>query len=125
MTGVEPGCTLAQIKENLSYEGDLVVRSYQGTRISSGGVGTGAVFTLLRNGIEVDKVTLLIYGDVTGDGNVNEKDVVQLVEHEFYYQSRTVLKGLFLEAADVNRDGTYTFDDLDSLYKSIYDYRIS
>ena len=122
MTGVEPGSTLAQIKANLRYDGDLVVRSYQGTRVSSGGVGTGATFTLLRDGIQSDQVTLLLYGDLNGDGSVNEKDVSVLMEHEFYHDSRTVLKGLFLEAADSNRDGTYTFEDLDLLYKSIYEY---
>lgn len=125
MTGVEPGSTLAQIKANLHYDGDLVVRNYQGTRVSSGGVGTGATFTLLRNGIQSDQVTLLLYGDLNGDGSVNEKDVSVLMEHEFYHDSRTVLKGLFLEAADSNRDGTYTFEDLNLLYKSIYEYGVS
>lgn len=125
MTGVEPGSTLAQIKANLQYDGDLVVRNYQGTRVASGGVGTGATFTLLQNGIQTDQVTLLFYGDLNGDGNVNEKDVSVLVEHEFYHDSRTVLKGLFLEAADIDRDGTYTFEDLNLLYKSIYEYGIS
>ena len=64
----------------------------------------------------------MLYGDLNGDGSVNEKDVSVLMEHEFYHDSRTVLKGLFLEAADSNRDGTYTFEDLDLLYKSIYEY---
>lgn len=123
MTGPEPGSTLAQVKENLEYQGELVVRNYQGTRISSGVVGTGTVFVLLRNNVEIDRVTLLMYGDLTGDGSINEKDVEILTEHEFYYESRAVLKELFLEAADVNRDGGYTFDDLNLLYKSIYDYR--
>ena len=61
---------------------------------------------------------MLIYGDLNGDGNVNQKDVSVLVEHEFYHESRAVLKGLFLEAADINHDGTYSFEDLDLLYKS-------
>lgn len=122
MTGVEPGSTLTQIKANLQYDGDLVVRNFEGTRVSTGGVGTGTTFTLLRNGVQSDQVTLLIYGDVNGDGNVNQKDVSVLVEHEFYHESRTVLKGMFLEAADFNRDGSYSFEDLDLLYKSIYSF---
>ena len=68
------------------------------------------------------QVALLIYGDLNGDGNVNQKDVSVLVEHEFYHESRAVLKGLFLEAADINHDGTYSFEDLDLLYKSIYSF---
>lgn len=124
MTGVESGSTLTQIKANLQYSGDLVVRNFEGTRVSTGGVGTGTTFTLLQNGVECDQVTLLIYGDLNGDGNVNQKDVSVLVEHEFYHESRTVLKGLFLEAADINRDGTYSFEDLDLLYKSIYSFGV-
>lgn len=125
LTGVEPGSTLAQIKANLQYNGELVVRNFQGTRVSSGGVGTGTTFTLLQNGIQSDQVTLLIYGDLNGDGSVNEKDVSVLVEHEFYHERRTVLKGVFLEAADINRDGDYSFEDLNLLYKSIYEYGVS
>ena len=122
MTGIEPGSTLTQIKANLQYDGELVVRNFEGTRVSTGGVGTGTTFTLLRDGVPCDQVALLIYGDLNGDGNVNQKDVSVLVEHEFYHESRAVLKGLFLEAADINHDGTYSFEDLDLLYKSIYSF---
>ena len=122
MTGIEPGSTLTQIKANLQYDGELVVRNFEGTRVSTGGVGTGTTFTLLRDGVPCDQVALLIYGDLNGDGNVNQKDVSVLVEHEFYHESRAGLKGLFLEAADINHDGTYSFEDLDLLYKSIYSF---
>ena len=73
MSGIEPGSTLTRIKANLQYDGELVVRNFEGTRVSTGGVGTGTTFTLLRDGVPCDQVALLIYGDLNGDGNVNQR----------------------------------------------------
>ena len=67
---------------------------------------------------EVDEIITTIYGDVTGDGKVNTKDITALarfVAHWIGYDETTVN----LPAADVNSDGKVNTKDITALARFV------
>ena len=61
-------------------------------------------------GMKIDNYTVVVFGDVTGDGNVNIADVVKIADHTIQYN---VLNDVYiLNAADVTNDGNINIADV-------------
>ena len=79
-------------------------------RENTGAVATGDCLELYdKNKKKLSSYTIVIYGDVNGDGEINELDLVQLNQHIMGQQQ---LSGCYLLAANVNRqdDGVNVLD---------------
>lgn len=125
ITGIEAGTNLVDLLADLNYDKEiysLEYVNYKGEIKSTGNVGTSGKL-LLINGVETKNVyTLIVYGDLTGEGNINSRDKTLLYN---YLLGKAELKGAYLIAADINRDGVIDTKDLLFLEKNISeDYEI-
>ena len=98
--GLSPSTSAAAFRGNLSGEGEFTLLRNQQV-ISSGNAGTGMVIQLSQDGVVSDTLTLIVYGDVSGEGNVNTLDFRTLRDHLLEKEG---LAGPFLQAADINHD---------------------
>jgi len=71
------------------------------------GTGTGAKVTLVSQGMMLSTYTVIVFGDVNGDGNMDDGDTGMIIDQENYiynWASRADLR----YAGDVNGDGVVT-----------------
>lgn len=99
--GIYSGETVADFKNKTSAEN---VYKADGTLAKSGKLKTG--FTAV---IDSKTYVIAVCGDVTGEGNVNSKDVTLLQK---YLCDNAELDGAYLKAADFNLDGKVDNRDL-------------
>ena len=99
--GIYSGETVAGFKNKTSAEN---VYKADGTLAKSGKLKTG--FTAV---IDSKTYVIAVCGDVTGEGNVNSKDVTLLQKH---LCDNAELDGAYLKAADFNLDGEADNRDL-------------
>ena len=98
MTGVTPGTSV----ESLSSGGYAV---YDGSKkVTSGLVGTGMVAVS-----STASVTIVVTGDVNGDGRITITDVVKLQNK---VAGASKLTGAYALAGDINGDGKITITDV-------------
>ena len=98
MTGVTPGTSV----ESLSSGGYAV---YDGSKkVASGLVGTGMVAVS-----STASVTIVVTGDVNGDGRITITDVVKLQNK---VAGASSLTGAYALAGDINGDGKITITDV-------------
>jgi hypothetical protein len=74
------------------------------------GFGTGNVVNIIKDGITVESYTLVIFGDVNGDGNISPLDALMALQASAILITLTKDREL---AIDVNRD--YVVNSLDAL----------
>ena len=104
LTKITPGTLVSEIKEKIQLKNlTLVVTRGNGKQLTDDAkVGTGTILSFLKtDGTEYDKLTILIYGDVDGDGNIYATDYVQIKNH---IMGESALSNICLSAADVSRD---------------------
>ena len=78
-----------------------------GKTTSTANIGTGTTVTFLKSdNTEYDKLTVIICGDVTGDGLINSADLLKTVR---YLKGTTKIDK---NAADVTKDGKIDSADL-------------
>ena len=63
--------------------------------------------------ISTKSYSILIRGDVTGDGKINQGDVAKLYNH---YRGNIKMEGYFLEAAKIRGSDTINQGDVAKLY---------
>lgn len=110
VTGIKPGTKSAAFLKKLKVTaGSVKLVSASGKSVT-GIVSTGNVLQLYDSkNKKVSSYTLVIYGDVNGDGKINKTDVNRLNQH---LNGTKKLTGYYLEAADTNRkkDGVNVLD---------------
>lgn len=95
---------------------DIVIVNKNGAVMGgSEKVGTGCKLRLLNNGQIMQEVTLIIYGDIDGDGYYNSCDalLVRLISAGMLSAGSAELK-----AADINRDGSVDEGDASVLERA-------
>lgn len=116
ITGISAPTTLSAFKKGLRYPaGSLRILKGSFER-TSGGMGTGMQVQLVVNGEVEDSLFALVFGDLTGEGNVNTLDFRALLGHLL---GEEPLSGLALKAADLNHDGRVDPLDLLALRKNL------
>lgn len=101
ITGIKCGTTIAVFKSNIDYDGyGVSFRNYDGNTRTSGNVGTG--FTAEFSGADTKSYTLIVSGDLTGEGNINSLDVRKYMQ---WLCGKTELASPFMTAFDINSDG--------------------
>jgi hypothetical protein len=70
----------------------------------------------VSNGVQTYTYTVIIYGDVSGDGAITALDLLKVQKHLIGSGS---LSGVYLEAANVKRSGSVSALDLLKIQKHI------
>ena len=69
------------LRDSLNSTKDtIIMKNLSNTTISSGNLGTGYTVALQIDGLIVDKLTIIIKGDINGTGTVNSRDVQLLYD---------------------------------------------
>ena len=110
--GISPKTSVATIKGNLEAiagTGNVKVQA------SETYIGTGSKITI-TNSSETKTLTVLVYGDTSGDGEIGALDLLQVQKNILGASSLT---GVYKEAADTSRDGVIGALDLLQMQKEI------
>ena len=113
LSGVEPGTTLERFTEKLgpAETAGWELTDAEGNEKAAGSlIGTGDQLRLSApNGALWACVTVVIRGDVNGDGNIKMTDLIRLRNHIL---GDDPLAGAYFAAADVTGDGSVKMTDL-------------
>ena len=115
-TGLMGGKTVEAVKAQISSQaGTVVIQNADGSAADpKAKVGTGLKIAVVNDNKVVASTTIVIYGDVTGDGNANLADFTMF--KEAFCNNQTVLENLDKSnrnaALDVNHDGVYDIADV-------------
>ena len=103
ITGIQPGTKAATVLKNLTATGATIKLLGTDGKDKTGAVATGDTVVLYDgSNKEVSSYTIVIYGDVNGDGEINVLDMIKVNRHVL---GLTKLSGAYLEAGDANRAG--------------------
>lgn len=102
---IQQGQTFATLYKFLYLDkSELTVKKQDGNYITEGKLGTG--MTAQFKGMTYK---IAVYGDITGEGNVNSRDLKALMEH---LSGKTPLSDIYFTAADIDKDGILSTKDL-------------
>ena len=105
-----PSTTFAVLRDSLNSTKDtIIMKNLSNTTISSGNLGTGYTVALQIDGLIVDKLTIIIKGDINGTCTVNSRDVQLLYDQ---LNGSETLSDLQLLACDINSDELINTSDL-------------
>lgn len=104
VTGITPGASVADIAATVTVTGGSVEILDANEKVKTDGkICTGDMIAAKDSaGNYVSVYTVVLYGDVNGDGAVNVKDLICVQKNIL---KMSTIKGVFAEAADTNRDG--------------------
>ena len=104
LTKVIAKTTLAGLLGNFKNKENLKVFSASGTEITEEDayIGTGCVVSLMNGDEAIDSATVVVRGDVDGDGQIRGFDYMRIRQH---YMTNLTLTDAFLAAADADGDG--------------------
>ncbi len=102
---IPSGTTYAELYKTFDVnKGDFCISKQDFSPLVSGKLGTGMTATYGN-----DKYTIIVTGDLTGEGNVNTKDLKTLMKH---LTGELILSKTALKASDVNSDNFVNTKDL-------------
>ena len=108
--------TVEQLKSNFENQ-DIIIRNANGDVLSdTSSVGTGYVVQLVVDDEVIDETTVVVKGDISGDGKINVLDMVQLFN---FVQGTSTLEGAYKEAAYISNDATINVLDLVTLFNVV------
>lgn len=121
------GSTITKLSENLSVStflknftvknGSIKLYTASGSAKTSGTVATGDVLRLLNSSGSVQKsYTLVLYGDVSGDGKISMVDLLSVHRN---LSNLSSLSGAYKTAADINRDGSLSMADMLAIHRHL------
>ena len=109
VTGIVPDTSASAFLANITCTGVTIkVLTADGTE-NTGTVMTGNKLAIYENGTLVATRSIVVRGDISGDGKITIADLVRLNRHILKV---TTLSGEQLEAADVNNNGSVNIQDL-------------
>lgn len=105
-----PSTTFAVLRDSLNSTKDtIIMKNLSGTTVNSGNLGTGYTVVLQIDGSIVDKLTIIVKGDINGTGTVNSRDVQLLYDQ---LNGSETLSDIQLLACDMNSDELIDTSDL-------------
>ena len=108
--------TVEQLKSNFENQ-DIIIRNANGDVLNdTSAVGTGYVVQLVVDDEVIDETTVVVKGDISGDGKINVLDMVQLFN---FVQDTSTLEGAYKEAAYISNDATINVLDLVILFNVV------
>ena len=118
VTGVAPDTEFSVFMGNFQIEnGTLKVFDAEGKEKTKGLISTGDRITIYKNdGAEFITKSVLIYGDINGNGKIDSVDLIRLRKKLIDLIS---IDGIYSVAADINRDGQISSVDLIRIRKHL------
>ena len=113
--GIDPLTSADTIKANLEAIAGTGNVNIELSKDADDYIGTGSKITI-KNSTETRTLTVLIYGDTSGDGIVDALDLLQVRKSIL---GVTTFTGVYKEAADTSRDGIIDALDLLQVRKHI------
>ena len=115
ISGIPAGTTFAAFKKNISHDGYAVSLYRDGKQIKTGLCGTAMTVVF---DCEAAKYTfeLSVIGDITGEGNVNSRDLSLFME---YLIGTADFNGVYTISADLSGDGIADAKDLAMMHRMI------
>ena len=107
LRAIPAGTASADILSKLTPSQYITI--HRGTEAVTGAVGTGMTVDFAPLGDVLQSATIVVTGDVNGDGAVTLTDMVQIRAHLL---GRNTLRGAAFQAADLNGDGQLTLTDM-------------
>ena len=121
MYGFKVGTDISSIKKNIiDRESRAEVSSFDkdGKSKTSGIIASGDKIKIKTDN-EEKEYTIIIYGDVNGDGKIDKIDAAAILRHYYKYTS---YDGALKIAADVNRNNVIDKVDVASVLRNLYGY---
>ena len=115
--GTKASSVINSIKKN-DANATVVIKNSSGKTIESDFIGTGSIIEV-KDGDKSLKLTVVIYGDASGDGKINVLDLVKVQKHILGINK---LSGAFEKAGDPSGDGKINVLDLVKIQKHILGY---
>ena len=101
--GYNPGTSVNNLIKNLNGRYSVNVTNASGSNITGGtAIGTGSKVKV-NNGSTTYEYTVIIYGDLNGDGGINSADLLKMRQHLL---ETNKLSGVYLTAGNTNRDNS-------------------
>ena len=102
---IKPGTTAGELLAHISYQGQTAIEDAEGGAVAvDSAVATGMRLVLTSGGAE-DRLTLVVKGDVNGDGLVTTTDYIGVKQ---YFNSVHSPAASSFRAADINSDSRIT-----------------
>lgn len=112
--GTDVNKVIANLTKNYPTT-SINIKDKNGVAKNTGTIVTGDKVIISNNGKE-RTYTVVIYGDVSGDGIINLSDLLGVQKHIL---KQSTLLNAYSKAADVNKDGTITLADILTIQKQI------
>lgn len=107
ISGIKPNTSIETIKNNLTNTGGVItITDASGNTKENGIIGTGDKINITSGTTET--LTVLIYGDTNGDGNISAVDYVKIKNH---IMGTNQLTDIYQTAANVNQDDKVNAQD--------------
>ncbi len=118
ITGISPETTVEAFKKAFTVKnGTLKIFNSAGKEKSSGNIATGDKITVYKSdNTEFLVKTVVIYGDVSGDGSINIIDLALIQKHILKISTTS---GINAVGADANKDNSINIIDLALVQKHI------
>ena len=115
ISGIPAGTTFAQLKNHIRHDGYEMRLYRESKQIKSGKCGTAMAVVFDSDQAEYT-FELAVVGDITGEGNVNSRDLSLLME---YLIGTADFNGVYQLSADLSADGIVDVKDLSLMHKMI------
>ena len=114
ISGIPSGTTVAKLRSNIDYPGYSLTIYSDNTVKKSGNIGTAMTAEFVS---DTDSYTfeLSVIGDITGEGNVNSRDLKLLMD---YLTGAADFNGAYSISADLSKDGKVDVKDLAMMNRS-------
>ncbi len=116
ITNIKPGMTASELKGSLESIGgaNTVTITDENGNMATNTVGTG--YKVIVNGATMENLTIIIYGDASGDGKINALDLLKVQKNIL---GTVTLSGAYKKAADASKDNNINALDLLKVQKNI------
>lgn len=117
ITGVEPGTGVTTFLNNFTVKnGRIQLSTAAGASKGSGTIATGDMVQLYKENTITQTYSIVIYGDVNGDGSISLADMVMIQRQLLNIKK---LQGPYFAAMDVNHDTTCSLADMVVIQRSL------
>lgn len=101
VTNVSLGSTVSNIKSKIETKYTKKIFDKNNTELSDNDkVGTGSKIKIYNGSSLIEEYTIVIYGDITGDGLINSADLLNIRQHMLGMEN---LQGCYFKAGNVSK----------------------